>query len=353
MPSYEEVLDLIAGIPQGAEGRDRTLQWLTVGEVVGAARDHFGRIELFLAGAALKPHTKTLRDAIQHHSWHRQDGTQVGANRLLFPAFGHFDQIAALIATELLREGADADLPRAFAATEPIVELAIKRLELSQAALLGLAGELLLLDALTHRVDGTYVGQVVQAWDGWRRSARDLTWNGTGIEVKTTTRPSSSHVVQGTHQVEALQGDDATPGEDRLLLVSVGLQQSDASANSFTVPQLTRRIVDRLEATGNGGRVGDFIAHVAAYGSESGFGYRHPALSADPPFTTAFTPSFVRAYDMADPAVQVIRRDDVASHQHVDVNSLSFRIDLPAVVGVGNPVDGLQRVAEAVFGPLS
>ena len=352
MPSYEEVLDLIAGIPKGAEGHDRTIHWLTPAEVVGAARDHFGRIELFLAGATLRPRTKTLRNAVQHHSWHRHDGAQLSAHRLLFPAFGHFDQIAALIATELLREGADRDLPRAFAATEPIIELAIKRLELSEAALLGLAGELLLLDALTRRIDGAYVGQVVESWNGWRRSARDLTWDGTGIEVKTTTRPSSSHVVQGTHQVEAQQGDDTTPGEDRLLLVSIGLQQSDASANSFTVPQLTQRVVDRLEATGNGGVVDDFLAHVAEYGSESEFGYRHPALSADPPFTTAFTPAFVRAYDMADLAVQVIRRDDVVSHQHVDASSLSFRIDLPAVIGAANPVDGLQRVAEAVFGSL-
>ena len=55
---------------------------------------------------------------------------------------------------------------------------------------------------------------------------------------------------------------------------------------------------------------------------------------------------------MADPAVQVIRRDDVVLHQHVDASSLSFRIDLPAVIAADNPVDGLHRVAEAVFGGL-
>ena len=179
---------------------------------------------------------------------------------------------------------------------------------------------------------------------------RDLTWDGTGVEVKTTTRPTSSHIVQGTDQVEPALGDDTTPGEDRLLLLSVGLQLSTPSQNSFTVPQLTGRIAERLEATGNSGQVNDFLAHVAEYGAESGLGYRHATMAADAPFQAEFTPAFVRGYDMGDPAVQVIRRNDVVTHQHVDAWSLSFRIDLPATVSLGNPVDGLQRIADVILG---
>ena len=70
MTTYEQLLALIATIPNGIEGRDRSIQWLTSAEVVGAARDHLGHVELFLAGPALRPRTKTLRSAIQHHSWH-------------------------------------------------------------------------------------------------------------------------------------------------------------------------------------------------------------------------------------------------------------------------------------------
>lgn len=349
MPTYEQVLETITGIPTGDQGDDRKITWLTAAEVVGVARDHLGHVELFLTGDALKPRTKTLRSSIQHHSWTRDTGAALEANRLLFPPFGHFDQVAAFIATELLRAGCDQDLPRAFAVTEPIIELAIKRLELSNEALLGMAGELLLLDALVRRADDAYVGQLVAAWDGWRRSARDLAWDGRGVEVKTTKRQTSSHVVQGIGQVEPAVGDDTTPGEDRLLLVSVGLQVSTPSANSFTVPQLVQRIYDRLSSTGDGTQVDDFLYHVAQYGAESALGYSHPAMSDDPPFTTTFTPAFVRAYDMDDPAVQILRRDDVVSHRHVDANSLSFRIDLPAVVSPGNPVDGLNRVADLVL----
>lgn len=349
MTTYEEVLNRIADIHNGAEGRDRTIQWLTPARVIGATRDHRGHVELFMAGPELQPRANQLRDAVRHHSWHRENDTPLEANRLLFPAFGHYDQIAALIVTELLREGADEDLPRAFAVTEPIIDLAIKRLELSLSALLGLAGELLLLEALIRRADDAYVGQLVAAWDGWRRSSRDLSWDGTGIEVKTTTHQSSSHIVQGTHQVEAAQPTDSTPGEDRLLLVSVGLQQSGSSANAFSVPQLTQQIVDRLEATGNGGAVDDFLSHVVDYGSESGFGYHHRTMSNDAPFSATFTPAFVRCYDMGDPAVQVLRRDDVVAHRHVDAQSLSFRIDLPATISVENPVAGLHRVADDIL----
>ena len=353
MATYEQVLERITAIPAGGEGRDRTIQWLTSAEVVGAARDHLGHVELFLTGPVLQPRTKALRSAVQHHSWHRANGAVLEASRLLFPPFGHFDQIAALIATELLREQADHDLPRAFVLTEPIIELAIERLELSEAAVLGLAGELLILDAIVRRADAPDVGQVVASWDGWRHSARDLTWEGTGVEVKTTTRASSSHIVQGTQQVEPAPADDTSPGEDRLMLVSIGLQQSTPSSNSFSVPQLTQRIVDRLDATGNSGAIEDFLSHVAEYGSESGFGYHHPDMADDAPFAAVFTPTFVRGYDMGDPAVQVLRRDDVVSHQHVDAGSLSFRIDLPATIALGNPVDGLHRVAEVVLGHQS
>lgn len=349
MTSYEEVLDQITAIPKGEEGHDRTIRWLDDAGFVGAARDHMGHVELFLAGPELKPRAKALRDAIHHHSWSRQNGASLEANRLLFPAFGHYDPVAAFIASELLREGADDDLPRAFAITEPLIELAIERLELSSAALLGLAGELLLLDALARRVEDVHVGRLVEAWDGWRRSARDLAWNGTGVEIKTTTRPTSSHLVQGTHQVEPAPADDSVSGEERLLLVSVGLQPSTLNSNSFTVPQLVERVVRQLEDSGNGGGIGTFLAHVAEYGAESGFGYHHLEMSEDAPFTMAFTPSFVRGYDMGDPQVQVIRHDDVASHQHVDADSLTFRIELPAAISASNPIDGLHRVADAIL----
>ena len=350
MTSYEEVLEQINAVPAGLTGNDRTINWLTDAQVVGVARNSRGHLELFLAGEQLKPRTSTVKYAIHYHSWHRDTQPPLSANRILLPALGHFDQVGAFIAAELLREKADANMERAFAVIEPLIELAIKRLEIAESAILGLVGELLLLDALCRRADDRHVGPVVQAWDGWRRSARDLTWEGTGVEIKTTTRTTSSHAVRGVHQIEPAAATDDGPGESRLLLVSIGLRQTDPNVPALSIPSLVESIVARLTVSGAGGLVDEFLKRVALYGSESGIGYEHATMANEAPFTTPFSLTFIRGYDMADPAVEVLRRDDVLAHQHVDAQSLSFRVDLPATITLNNPIAGVRRVAEAILG---
>jgi hypothetical protein len=337
-------------VPAGLTGNDRTINWLTDAQVVGVARNSRGHLELFLAGEQLKPRTSTVKYAIHYHSWHRDTQPPLSANRILLPALGHFDQVGAFIAAELLREKADANMERAFAVIEPLIELAIKRLEIAESAILGLVGELLLLDALCRRADDRHVGPVVQAWDGWRRSARDLTWEGTGVEIKTTTRTTSSHAVRGVHQIEPAAATDDGPGESRLLLVSIGLRQTDPNVPALSIPSLVESIVARLTVSGAGGLVDEFLKRVAMYGSESGIGYEHATMANEAPFTTPFSLTFIRGYDMADPAVEVLRRDDVLAHQHVDAQSLSFRVDLPATITLNNPIAGVRRVAEAILG---
>lgn len=350
MTSYEEVLEQINAVPAGVIGNDRIITWLTDAHVVGLARNSRGHLELFLAGDELRPRTSTVKSAIHYHSWHRDNQSPLSANRILLPALGHFDQVGAFIAAELLREKADANLERAFAVTEPLIELAIKRLEISENAILGLVGELLLLDALCRRADEIHLGPLVQAWDGWRRSARDLTWQGTGVEIKTTTRITSSHAIHGVHQIEPVPATDETSGEARLLLVSIGLRQADPNVPGLSIPSLINSIIEQLTASGAGGLVEDFLRRVAMYGSESGIGYEHATMFNDLPFTTPFTMTFIRGYDMADPAIEVLRRDDVVAHQHVDAQSLTFRVELPATISLDNPVAGSRRVAGAILG---
>ncbi|WP_265442506.1 PD-(D/E)XK motif protein [Flexivirga meconopsidis] len=349
MTSYEDILQLVAGVHRATTGDVRDVSWVTNGEVIGVARDQAGRLELFLAGEELRPHTLTVRGVLQHHEWHRAAGAPLAASRLLLPAFGHFDQVCAFIATELLRNGADQDLEAAFGATEPIVELAIQRLQLSESAMLGLAGELLLLVAMCRQADDQFVGQVVNSWYGWRRSARDFVWDATGVEVKTTSRTNSTHEIQGVHQIEPADPDDGG-GEQRLLLVSIGLQVSEPSNSSFSVPMLAQRVVDRLDATGNQALIGQFLSNVAAYGSESGIGYNHPTMSNDAPFTTTFSTAFARGYDMGDPDIEVLRREDVAERHHVELQSVTFRINLPGAVSAHNPIPGVNPVARAILG---
>lgn len=349
MTSYEAVLNQINMLPTGAGGEDRDITWLTDAKVIGVARNSRGHLELFLAGEELRPRTGTVKTAMNYHSWHRNTLPPLNANRICLPALGHFDQVGAFIAAELLREGAEANLERAFAVTEPLIELAIKRMEISENAILGLIGELLLLDALCRRAADPQVGPIVQAWDGWRRSARDFTWQGTGVEIKTTTRTTSSHAIHGIHQIEPTPASDDATGETRLLLVSVGLCQSDLNAPALSIPSLVESILDRLNGTGASGFVDDFLTRVSVYGTESGIGYEHATMVNEAPFTTTFGVTFIRGYDMADPAVEVLRRDDLVTHQHVDAQSVTFRVELPATISLSNPIVGARRVAEAIL----
>lgn len=349
MTSYEVVLNQINAVPAGTIGDDRAITWLTDAKVVGIARNSRGHLELFLAGDELRPRTGTVKTAMRYHSWHRAALPPLNANRICLPALGHFDQVGAFIATELLREKADSNLERAFAVTEPLIELAIKRMEISENAILGLVGELLLLDALCRRAADPQVGPIVQAWDGWRRSARDFTWRGTGVEIKTTTRTTSSHAIHGVHQIEPTPASDDATGETRLLLVSIGLCQSDLNAPALSIPSLVESILDRLNGTGASGLVDDFLTRVSMYGTESGIGYEHATMVNEAPFTTTFGVTFIRGYDMADPAVEVLRRDDLITHQHVDAQSVIFRVELPATISLNNPIVGARRVAEAIL----
>jgi len=347
---YESVRQLIESLHLAGSASSRDVKWLTGSQVVGVARDQDGRVEVFLAGPEVNPMSALVADVIEFHTWHRDGAPPLRANRILLPAMGHFDQVAAFICTELVRNGAEDELSQAFAKTEPIIELAIERLRLSNGAIVGLAGELLVLDALCRRgVDGA-VGTIVDSWAGWRRSSRDFSLGATGVEVKTTLAGTSSHFIEGVHQVELSDGADGGTPEKRLYLVSVGLQPAEAGRSTSSVPQLVDRIIDRMNSTGNGLAVARFLSRVAEYGAASGNGYEHGSQAADPAYATPFLTTFFRGYDMAGEAVQVLRRQDVVARPHVDVSFVKFRIDLPVVVGPANPTNGPNQVAQVILG---
>ncbi|MCX7522589.1 PD-(D/E)XK motif protein [Microbacterium sp. STN6] len=351
MPTYEEFRSRIAALKRPETSNEREVSWVTDAKVIGLSRTHEDRLELFLVGSALWPTTSLVNAALVHGPWWRQGSAEPAfeANRLLLPAAGHFDEIAAFLCTELLMNGADSDLGTAFKKTEPIIRLVIGRLWLSDGALLGLAGELLLIDALCQRADD--VAQVVEAWDGWRQSLRDFTWGTTGVEVKTTSGSTSTHQVQGTHQVELYSEEAGSWQESGLILVSIGLKAVTPHANSFTVPMLVDRIVGRLYDASRDDVAEVFLARVREYGTESGFGYDHRTMSHDVSFARSFETNFVRAYDMTDENISVLRRADVTPHQHVNASSLTYSIDLPVrVSGDLNPVLGISQTATAILG---
>jgi hypothetical protein len=277
MTNYESILVTISSTPSSDAATERDITWLTDHDVVGVSRDHEGRLEVFLRGPQLRPAIAIVRDAIEFHTWHRTEGDPLDANRLRLPALSHYDQVVAFICTELLRNGADEDLALALARTEPIIELSIEQLQMSSDAVLGLAGELLLLDALC-RTDPDRVDELVNSWAGWQRSSRDFSLSAVGVEVKTTRRDTSSHMMQGVHQVELADGEDGGVAETALILVSIGLRPAEFGDDSFTIPQLVERINSRLKDAGRQDLAATFLAHVSEYGSWSGLGYDHRTI---------------------------------------------------------------------------
>lgn len=347
MTTYEELVEHIASLLVPADPTQRDIHWATDRKVVGVSKTGANQTEIFLAGAQLDPVSHAMREVVDFQSWWRNRAGEPAfeANRIVLPEAGHFDRVAAFLCVELLRNGADEDLALAFARTEPILELTLERLRPSDQSLLGLLGEMLFLAAACEGAEDSHVASVVGGWDGWRPSLRDFKWGRIGVEVKTTTGPTSTHSVQGTHQVEP--GTDN--GEDLLFLLSVGLRPIDPHPNTVTLPGLVERILSRLTAAGL--EPDTFLVRLREYGAATGFGYDHTSMREDPAFTEAFEVGFVRAYDMTDENVAVIRSDDVAQHQHVNPRSLRFAVQLPVTVsGDINPIVGLNQAAVAILG---
>ncbi|OBB25331.1 hypothetical protein A5792_28490 [Mycolicibacterium peregrinum] len=352
MTTYEELLSRIGGLRRTDAPTKRNVHWLTDARVIGVSKTYEERIEIFLAGPKLRSSSPTLEDALEHQPWWRQSGGEPAfeANRMLLPNVGYFDQVAAFVCAELLRNGVDDDLEGAFRKTEPILALAIERLWLSDGAFLGLAGELLLLGAFCRCAEHPAVAPVVEAWNGWRPSLRDFAWGTVGIEVKTTTGSASTHDIQGTHQVELADGVGGGQPESALYLVSIGLQETVRHGNSFTVPDLVDQVVERLVEVGRADVADIFLGRVREYGSGAGFGYDHRTMRDDPTFARSFVVTFVRAYDMSDEGISVLRRPDVAAKQHVDSGSLRYSVELPAQIsGDLNPVVGLNQTAITIL----
>lgn len=355
MTSYEGIVRRVAKLKPSESALERDVSWITQATVVGVSRTVEGHIEIFLTGKQLATSSHLVKEALEYQTWHRKGALPpLAANRLLLPGVGHYEQVAAFICTELLRSGADANLEAAFNRTEPIIELAIKRLRLSDQALLGLAGELLLLDVLIRQVEDERVAQIAHAWSGWQESLRDFSWGEVGIEVKTTTRSTSSHRIQGIHQIECRDGEDGSGRERGLYLVSIGLQWTQDYENAFSVPQLIDSITTRLDSALNSPASADAIAtllaHVREYGSGAELGYDHSSMSENPAFTRPFIIRFVRAYDMLDANVRVLRAADVTPYIHLDTRSIAYRVELPeSVSGSLNPVIGLHQTANVIL----
>ena len=346
--TYESVLTGVRRLAPAPSSAERQITWCGANRRLGVAKNVFAQIEIFLVGPPLKPMTRLVRDCLKHQEWFRSDASGIQASRLLLPSLGHFEPVAAFLCTELLRAGVDQDVEQAFNATQSVIDLALQRLSLTSEALLGLVGELLLLRAMVIEAPVKTL-DLVQAWKGHTHSDRDFQIGAVGVEVKTTTRPTSSHLMRGIRQTQAGHGVDGQE-EHQLYLVSIGLAPG---ADGISLPELVESLITRIEHQGTPASkalVDLLVARVKNYGSENSLGYDHDDLEVRATFPARFGESFVRCYDMQDEAIRLFTASDLANRPFVDGASLSFLVSLPDhVTGDLNPGTGRANAARAIL----
>jgi hypothetical protein len=354
MTTYEQQLAIVQELqPTDTEG-DRHIRWCVSEGVVGLARTPKGLIEIFMEGPKLEAHMRRVREAIEYQRWFRVGGDELLANRILLPAAGHFEQVAAFLCTELLRNGAITDLPGAFDRTEPLIELAIEDLLISDETFLGLCGEMLMLSALLQAAPQEFVGDVIDSWKGHRETARDFQLGQVGVEVKTTTHAASSHLFRGVHQLESGHGVDGAE-ETSFRLASLGLEWASPEdpANTTSLPELVDGVITRItEALGPSAAafIIEFVPQIAAYGSPTALGYDHHTMADSARFSRRFRLRFARSYDMADESIRLLTTDDVQARPFIDAESLRMRVNLPdQVSGDVNPIVGLANAARQIL----
>jgi hypothetical protein len=339
--SFETVLEIVRGIAAPAQNEERSVRWIA-GKQLGVARDHTGAYELFLPGSELAPASLLVAHHLHFDEWQDSNETRFRANRLVLPNELHFVPVAAFLVEELLRNGLVADgLLPAFARSEPLIEMALRRVALSEQVLVGLIGELRLLALLLDVAPSPEVrGRTIEAWRGYERATYDFVFPDVVVEVKTTVGGTSQHEIQGVRQVDAPRGTDGQPLL-QLHLLSVGLRHAagpDDPRAAISLPDLVDEILRVLSSGEERNEIQvAFLSKLRRYGGENTRGYDHDSMAQWGVYRLLFVHHFFRIYDMNDPAVAVLRRSDVVD-RFVLPESVNFSVQLPErITGDVNP----------------
>jgi Putative PD-(D/E)XK family member, (DUF4420) len=344
--TYESLRELIGEITPSSRELDRSIVWADENQVVGLARDQYGRIEVFTVCREFTPITSVVRGCLEFQRWYVKGGSELEANRFVLPNGAHFDAVAALICVELIGAGASSDPITAFHITEPVIALALKRAALSNESLVGLAGELAFLNALLRTAAPGSCDDVLAAWTGSGHSTRDFQLGVVGIEVKATTGSSSHHFIHGLGQVELGESVDGVP-ETSLFLLSLGIRWLDTPTGGYSLPDLVDSVAEQLPDSTSRQFLFDRIQQ---YGGDAALGYNHKSDRSKPMFQRRFELKFERLYDLTDPEIRILRRPIIQGLDHMNGDSISFRVELPTQVrGDVNPISGLAKITQTVL----
>lgn len=329
MKNYEEAYDLLGGVPVPTEEGHLEVEWL-IADRLGLGRDSMARFVVVLAGGLVDATSETVKQSLMHGQWKQSSGEHIEGNALRLPHGAPFQVAATTIAIELIRRGIESRVASdVFKEVESFIELVIRRVLLPPESILGLLGELLVLDYGLAALDQIPQGRRpdrCSLWRGHTYQARDFVLNRLALEVKTTTGPSSRHHISNLDQVEARTLDGGHTEE--LYLVSVGLAEEAAGSSRFSIAQLTNRIMGRLDDA----EASRFLEQLEQYGPEDCGGYKHALMADWEPYVRRYRLTFQpRIYDISDVNLRLIRRSDL-QNTFVLPEGISYSVDLPEVV---------------------
>lgn len=356
--TFELLLLIAQDLPLPLNDDERAVHWCGERNVIGISRQQSGSIELFLCGAELRPHSPLIKRHLMFDQWTRFGGEIFRANRLVFPSDEHFNAVAAFLVEELLRRDVINSLAFSFSQTEPLIELMLTKITLSQEELLGLLGELRFLETLLA-VSNTSLDRslVLDAWRGHERGTRDFVFGNQSVEVKSTRGDRSRHPVSGVMQVDPRRSDLGEP-QEQLFLLSFGFKSNieiNENSQGLSLPNQVEKILQKLSSSPDNNIRNNlqelFLAKVSAYGNVHGLGYCHDEMHHWAAYSGQWQHGFTRIYDMNDESIQVVRRRDIQGKGHVVLESVSFSVDLPdRVTGELNPQNDLFLLAHKLLG---
>lgn len=349
LSTFEQLKTWIGGLQPAPSPQVRDIGFVDAARSIALSRDPTGCVELLLVGERLAASRPAVERWMSFHpEWQSSNEGSFPANHVTFPPDAYFDSAAALVCVELVEAGYHDDPQGAFASVEPLVERFINGAgHVGDRTLIGLFGELTLLKALLARVDSARCQEVMDSWFGWRPSSRDFQIGSIGVEVKATTRSTSTHRIQGIHQIEV--GYPVTDeAEKSLYLLSVGVLTVPEGQDSGTcLPELVEDILVRIPSAIERE---SFLARVQQYGGDAALGYVHARDQDKARFKQRFALAFERLFDVADNDIHVLKRADLAPFDHIDVESLEFTVDLPfPFKGEANPISGLSLIVDVLL----
>ncbi len=235
--SFEKITETLEKIPPAEADGHFAIEWL-VPDLLAVGKSSTGAHCIFMVCEPLTPSAPVVARAVRFGQWQPVQRPLIGCNLLALPSAPEFGIAAAAITSEILRRSSllGESLPETFDRVEEFIALVLRRVLMPPSLVLGLLGELFVLDEILDAMKGSWALGMdpTRVWRGWAQQSRDFVFGVTSLEIKTTGLRTSKHSIHSLDQVEARVVDGCLT--ETLFLGSIGMRT--APEGSYSVSAL-------------------------------------------------------------------------------------------------------------------